>query len=232
MDPKRIFTDVTLVIPAYNEEQAIAQTIAQVPTDLKRYGEVLVVDDGSKDATYELAKKCGVRVIRHLKNKGKYFALETGINEARGHIIVTIDADCTYPAGDIHLLVKGILDGNDLMVGSRFKGVIIGMPVLNRMGNMLLSQLASIVAHKKFTDAQSGFRAFRKDLFFRLNLKSKSLEMETEMTTKAVKYGFRMGEIPIHYKERVGKSKLNPMKDGWRMFKAIVRIAFFERSVL
>lgn len=231
MDYEKLYGDTTLVIPAYNEADSIVKTIEQIPAEFREYGEVLVVDDGSVDNTYKLAKGTGVRVLKHEENKGKCTALETGISAAKGDIIVTIDADCTYPAHDIERLIRKLKAGNDLVVGSRFAGKIEGMRLLNRLGNMLLSQLASIVAHKKLTDAQSGFRAFHKDLFFRLKLRARSLEMETEMTTKAARFGFKVVEVPIHYKERVGKSKLHPLKDGARMFKAILHILFFERHL-
>lgn len=213
----------TVIIPAYNEEEAIVSTIEGVRKVTDRSFEILVVDDGSHDKTFELAKSCNVRVIKHEKNKGKAAALETGVKNANGDIIATIDADCTYEAGKLTELVKLIENGSDLAIGSRFLGQAEGLKLLNRTGNWVFSSLISLFTGQRVTDAQSGMRAFRKELFFRLAVRAKGLDWETEMTARAVREGYSVVEIPIEYYERVGKSKLQPLQDGYRMFCAVIK---------
>lgn len=213
----------TVIIPAYNEEEAIVSTVEGVKKVTDGAFEILVVDDGSRDKTFDLAKSCNVRVIKHEKNQGKAAALETGVMNAKGDIVATIDADCTYEAGKIRELVKLIENGTDLAIGSRFLGRAEGLKMLNRAGNWIFSSLISLFTGQRVTDAQSGLRAFRKDLFFRLAVRAKGLDWETEMTARAVREGYSVVEIPIEYYERVGISKLHPFKDGYRMLRGVLR---------
>ncbi|MDI6639936.1 MAG: glycosyltransferase [Methanocellales archaeon] len=213
----------SIIIPAYNEEEAIVKTIDGVKNVINESYEVLVIDDGSSDNTYELAKSCGVKVLRHEMNKGKAAAIATGIESASGEIITTIDADCTYEAEAIPKLVELVEKGADLAIGSRFLGQIEGMRLLNKIGNKIFSNLISLFVGQKNTDAQSGLRCFRKDLFRRLIVEAKGLDFETEMTSRALKEGYKVVEIPIKYRERVGESKLNPFVDGYRMLRALLR---------
>jgi glycosyltransferase involved in cell wall biosynthesis len=213
----------TIVIPAYNEEEAIVQTIKDVKNATSDEYEILVVDDGSTDKTHELATRGEVKVIRHEVNKGKATAIKTGVENALGEIILTIDADCTYEAKAIPHLIKIVEDGADLAIGSRFLGRPKGMTLLNKIGNKIFSSLITLFTEQKITDAQSGLRAFHKDLFYRLAVKAKGLDWETEITARAVKEGYLVREIPIKYTERVGKSKLRPFADGYRMLRAAFR---------
>ncbi len=213
----------TVVIPAYNEEEAIIGTIEGIKNVVDDSYEILVVDDGSRDKTFELAKGAGVRVLRHEKNLGKAAALETGVRNASGDIIATIDADCTYEAAKIGELVKLIENGNDLAIGSRFLGGAQGLKLLNRIGNWLFSSLISLFTGQRITDAQSGLRAFRRVLFYRLAVQARGLDWETEMTARAVREGYSVVEIPVEYYERVGTSKLHPFKDGYRMLHGVLK---------
>lgn len=213
----------TVIIPAYNEEEAIVPTIEEVKNIVNEEYEILVVDDGSEDETFELAKNCGVRVIKHERNRGKATAIKTGVENSTGEIVITIDADCTYEANAIPKLVKLVESGVDLAIGSRFLGQMEGMKFLNKLGNKIFSGLITLFTHQKITDAQSGLRAFKKSLFYRLSVEARGLDFETEMTARAVKGGYTVEEIPIKYKERVGKSKLKPFSDGYRMLRAVLR---------
>lgn len=213
----------TVIIPAYNEEEAIVSTVEGVKGVIDDTYEILVVDDGSRDKTFELAKSCDVRVIRHEKNLGKAAALETGVRNASGEIVATIDADCTYEAAKIRGLVKLIENGYDLAIGSRFLGRSEGLKLLNRAGNWIFSSLISLFTGQRITDTQSGLRAFRKDLFYRLAVQAKGLDWETEMTARAMKEGYSVVEIPVEYYERVGTSKLHPFKDGYRMLHGVLK---------
>lgn len=225
---------ISVIVPAFNEQEGIAKTVKEA---IQFADEVVVVDDGSSDNTLGIAKKLAresrkVKVIRHEKNSGKVQALRTGVKNATGSIIVFTDADFTYPAFEIPKMVQAIKNGAFLVIGSRFKGGVKNMPRLNAFGNCILSFITSYVCCIEITDGQSGFRAFRKKDFEELNVKAKSLEFETKMTVKAAKAGHKVVEIPIDYRSRAGKSKLNPVKDGFKMLFALLRIAVKESSTI
>lgn len=222
---------VSVVIPAYNEKEGLEPTIKEMPDIVD---EIIVVDDGSSDGTYKIAKKLGVVVCQHEINMGKVAAIKTGIDKASGDIIVLTDADYTYPAENITDFVEEINKGADLAIGSRFFGGVGVQNItrFNRMGNKIFSFIATYVSGQYISDAQSGFRAFRKDFLKILGVEAKSLEFETEMTVKAAKHGYMVKEIPIDYRKRLGKSKLNPIIDGLKMSKALIAVLYKETSML
>ena len=221
----------SLIIPAYDEEKGVPLVIEDF---LDKVDEIIVVDDGSTDRTFEVAKKHAnkkVKVYKHETNKGKVAALRTGVEHATGDVIIFTDADYTYPAKYIPDFVKEIADGADLVLGARLEN-IKNMPFLNKIGNHIFSFLATYIGCINITDSQTGYRAFKRDIFDKLNVNAKSLEFETKMTVRAAKHGYKIVEIPIEYRERVGKSKLKPIRDGIKMFFALFYIAYYETSLL
>jgi len=106
------------------------------------------------------------------------------------------------------------------------------IPAFNRLGNNIFSFLATYISCMKIKDSQTGMRAFRRQMFDKLDVKAKGLEFETKMTVRAAKLGYKIVEIPIEYRERVGVSKLNPIKDGARMLMALFSVAYSETSLL
>lgn len=222
----------SLIIPAYNEEKGLPLVIEDY---LDKVDEIIVVDDGSTDRTFEVAKKYAkkydVKIYKHETNKGKVAALRTGVEHATGEIIIFTDADYTYPAKYVPDFVKEIERGADLVLGSRLKN-IKNMPFLNRIGNRIFSLLATYIGCINITDSQTGYRAFKRDMFDKLNVNAKGLEFETKMTVRAAKHGYKIVEIPIEYRERVGKSKLRPIRDGIKMFFALCSVAYSETSLL
>ncbi|HEX9076452.1 MAG TPA: glycosyltransferase family 2 protein, partial [Anaerolineae bacterium] len=145
-------TSISIIIPAYNVEASIGTTLSGLGEWQSR-AEVLVVDDGSTDCTGEIAKRAGVRVIRHMHNKGYGAALKTGIRAATGDIIVMMDADGEHNAGQISTLLDAF-DDNDMVVGARGKGS--HAPMLRRPGKWILSQVANYLAETKIPDLNSG----------------------------------------------------------------------------
>lgn len=220
---------VSLIIPAFNEEKGLPLVIEECQD---KVDEIVVVDDGSSDKTYEIAKNYNIRLIRHEKNKGKVAAIRTGIDNSSGSIIILIDADYTYPAKHIPQFIAKIEEGAELVLGSRFLGGVNNMPLLNVMGNRIFSAIAAYISCVNITDGQTGFRAFKKDMFCRLDVVANSLEYETKMTVKAAKLGYKIVEIPIEYRQRVGSSKLRPFHDGFRMLKGLISIGWSETSLL
>lgn len=218
----------SLIIPAYNEEKGLPLVIEEYSG---KVDEIIVVDDGSSDRTFEVAKNYDIKLYQHETNKGKVAALRTGVEHATGDIIIFTDADYTYPAKYVPDFVKEIEGGADLVLGSRLRDVQ-NMPLLNKIGNHIFSFLAAYISCMNITDSQTGYRAFRREMFDKLNVNAKSLEFETKMTVRAAKHGYKIVEIPIEYRERVGKSKLRPIRDGFKMFAAVLSVAFSETSLL
>lgn len=225
---------ISLIIPAYNEQDAITKVVEEA---LLFVDQVVIVDDGSTDQTAkiseELSKKYKkVKFVKHERNSGKVAALRTGIKNSNGNTIIFTDADFTYPASSIPEMTKALRDGADLVMGNRFAGEVKNIPLLNKIGNNLFSLLITYITGVTVQDGQTGMRAFLKKNFDKLDVDAKGLEYETKMTVKAAKSGYRIIEIPIHYRQRIGKSKLRPFADGWRMLKSLLSTAYTETSLL
>lgn len=222
---------ISVIIPAYNEEDGIPLVIEEC---CDKVDEIIVVDDGSTDRTFAVAQKNAnkkVEIYKHETNKGKVAALRTGVEHATGDIIIFTDADYTYPAKYIPDFVKEIEAGADLVLGSRFIDPE-NIPFFNRLGNRIFSFIASYISCINIIDGQTGYRAFKRDMFGKLNVNAKSLEFETKMTVRAAKLGYKIVEIPIEYRKRVGRSKLRPVRDGFKMLLALLSIAWHETSLL
>ncbi|MBI1745205.1 MAG: glycosyltransferase family 2 protein [Acidobacteria bacterium] len=225
----------SLVIPAYNEENGIADIIrrtlqakaAILAVDGINELEVIVVNDGSKDHTAEVvASFKEVRLIQHSSNRGYGAALKTGFESASGHLIGFLDADGTYPPEFFPKLIKSLLaEKADMAIGSRMMGARSGMPVTRYIGNRLFAWLLSWIVGKKITDTASGLRVFRKEALNQLYPLPDGLDLTPAMSTKAIHEKLKIIETPMPYAERVGRSKLSVVKDGVRFFNTIVGIA-------
>jgi dolichol-phosphate hexosyltransferase len=222
---------ISVIIPAYDEEQALKRVVEEYSPYVD---EIIIVDDGSNDSTYEIAKTLQnekVRVFHHEKNQGKVAALRTGLEHTDGDIVIFTDADCTYPARYIPKFIDKIEHGVDLVLGSR--QINTGnIPLFNRIGNIIFSSLATYISGKTIVDSQTGFRAFRKEMFEKFDVEAKSLEFETKMTVRAAKLGYKIAEIPIEYRARIGTSKLHPIRDGLKMFFGLLAVAWNDTSPL
>jgi len=193
----------SLVIPAFNEEEALPLVIEEY---LDKVDEIIVVDDGSSDKTYEIAENINehehnVKVYKHEKNMGKVAALRTGVANASGEIIIFTDADHTYPAKYVPQLISELEKGANLVLGSRFLDGINNMPLLNVLGNKIFSVIAAYISCVNITDAQTGYRAFKREMFSKLDVNAMSLEYETKMTVRAAKLGYKIVEIPLEYRK-------------------------------
>ncbi len=222
-------TTLSVVIPAFNEEngiEEISKRVLRVQDSLKQVGvegfELLVVDDGSRDRTAEIAGQIeGVRLIRHPKNKGYGAALKTGFNEATGDLVGFLDADGTYPPEYFPALCSKILEGYDLVIGSRMAGEKTEMPLVRKIGNRFFAGMISLLARQKITDSASGMRVFRKEALEKMGPLPDGLNLTPIMSTRALHENVRMVEVPIPYTERVGRSKLSVVRDGIRYVQTI-----------
>ncbi len=225
---------LTVVIPAYNEEQGIAEIMERVLAvrpALLEIGitqlELLVVDDGSKDKTALIASKfCEndplVRVITHTKNKGYGGALKTGFSQAQGNLIGFMDADGTYPPEYYPQLCQSIQNGAELVIGTRMKGQDSQMPKTRLLGNFFFANLLSLLGWQKISDSASGMRVFRKEILPRIYPLPDGLNLTPVMSTRAIYEEIKMKEVPIPYSERLGRSKLSVVRDGWLFLESIV----------
>lgn len=214
----------SIIVPAYNEADAIMSVINGIKLLGMEDREIIVVDDGSLDSTYDIVKGIdGITVLKHERNMGKGVALKTGIEHSKGDVIITIDADGTYSANDIPGLIGKMEEGYDMAIGSRFLGKINSMPKIRFFGNIFFSKMVSLAGGKKISDASSGLRAFRKHIISDMKIGSRNLSWEVEVTAKFLRKGFRIAEVPIEYSERKGKSKLRIWKDGFSFLFAILR---------
>jgi glycosyltransferase involved in cell wall biosynthesis len=215
--------DISIVIPALNEEGIVGKTVKSVPlTKLKEKGldaEVVVVDNASTDNTAQEATDAGARVVREDK-RGYGNAYLRGFREAKGDIIVMGDADGTYPFDTTYEFIQPLLNGDyDIVMGSRLKGDIKkgAMPALHRyIGNPFLTGLLNALFKAGISDAHCGMRAFRKETIDELKLHSPGMEFASEMVIEAARGNLKIAEIPITYYPREGESKLNSVSDGWR----------------
>ncbi len=232
-------TILSVVIPAYNEENGIkeiAERVLAVEPALKKAGverlELLVVDDGSKDRTAEVASAIpGVSLIRHPKNKGYGAALKTGFSKASGELIGFLDADGTYPPEYFPQLCQSAMNGSDLVIGSRMAGADSKMPLTRRVGNFFFANLLSILGRQKVTDSASGMRVFKREILERVYPLPDGLNLTPVMSTRALHEGIKIVEVPIPYSERVGRSKLSVIRDGQVFLQSMVWTAMSYNPV-
>jgi glycosyltransferase involved in cell wall biosynthesis len=221
---------LSVVIPAFDEEGAIRDTIERVlalrsPLLERGIGEVqvIVVDDGSRDRTAAiLAEIDGIEVIRHGKNRGYGAALKTGLGQATGDLVGFLDADGTYPPERFPELCAAALAGADIVIGSRMSAGTTGMSPTRRLGNRVFAGLVTVLGDRRVHDCASGMRVFRRDVLSRLSPLPDGLNFTPIMSLRAVHEGLRLVEVPIPYGKRVGHSKLSVARDGVRYARSIV----------
>lgn len=215
--------NISIVLPAKNESAAIGQTIAQIQ-QLQFVHEIIVVNDGSTDDTQMIAEQAGAIVVTHPYSKGNGAAIKTGARHASGEVIVFMDADGQHDPQDIRYLLQKIEEGYDLVVGARQKGsqASIGRGIANGLYN----NLASYMTEHKVADLTSGFRAVRAEKFREfLYLLPNGFSYPTTSTMAFFRAGYSVAYVPIHAAKRIGKSHIQPIKDGVRFFLIIFKIA-------
>lgn len=221
---------ITVVIPAYNEENAISDTIESVSSILlKSYAEIeiIVVDDGSLDATSERALRTGASVIRHPQNVGYGRSLKSGIAAAKYDTIVIIDADMTYPAESIPRLIEELDKGFDMVVGARtgfhYSGSMFKGPLRS-----VLKAVVQFVAGRKVPDANSGLRVFHKSTILGyLDHLCDTFSFTTSQTLGYMLTGRFVAYVPIDYHKRVGSTKVKLFMDSFRTLQYILQTAMY-----
>lgn len=232
-------TTLSVVIPAYNEEDGIAAIVERVLAirpELAKVGvddlECIVVDDGSKDRTAEIVQGYAPEVtLISQPNKGYGGALKTGFRAARGELLAFLDADSTYPPEYFPQLCQAALAGADIVIGSRMSGTSSEMPLVRRIGNFIFANLLSLVSGVRISDSASGQRVLRREVLPIIYPLPDTLDFTPAMSTRALHEDLKMVEVPIPYKERSGRSKLSVVRDGLRFFKSIVWTALTYNPV-
>lgn len=224
---------IVITIPAYNEGKTLGAVIRDIGKAMdssayKSAYKVLVVDDGSADDTAKAARKAGAIVVSHPRNCGLAETFRTEVRKSLdlgADIIVHIDADGQYLPKEIPLLIREVQAGNDLVLGSRFKGTIEEMPIIKRWGNKAFSRAISKITGMEISDGQTGFRAFTKDVAKRITIISNHTYTQ-EQIIKAVRGKFRIKEVPVYFAKREGKSRLisNPLEYAAKAWISILRI--------
>jgi glycosyltransferase involved in cell wall biosynthesis len=209
---KDLRNEVSIIIPAYNEADHVADEIREVERVLDGTGwsfEILVVDDGSTDGTAEAAATTGVRVLRRVENRGYGASLKLGVEAARYEWILITDADGTYPASAIPALLDHATR-HEMVVGAR-TGEHVKIPLVRRPAKWFLGWLASYLAAKKLPDINSGLRLMRKSLIQRYtHLLPDGFSFTTTITLAAACNGHPVAYHRINYRPRLGESKIRP----------------------
>jgi glycosyltransferase involved in cell wall biosynthesis len=212
---------VSIVIPALNEEDAIGDVVSRLRAEAA-WKEILVVDDGSRDATGERAGRAGAQVVRHPYTKGNGAAVKTGIRHAQGDFILIVDADGQHAPSDARRLVDR-LGEYDLVVGARAPHT--QATVGRRIGNQILNRLASYLTGREVPDLTSGFRGARRDhLREFLHLLPNGFSTPTTTTLAFIKAGYNVTFEPIDARARTGQSKIKFAKDGTRFFLILLKV--------
>ncbi|MBI4971385.1 MAG: glycosyltransferase family 2 protein [Candidatus Omnitrophica bacterium] len=221
--------DVTILLPAYNEEEAILKVIDDVERAMSgtsyKY-EILVVDDASNDNTVKRAEEKRVRVIQRPIRQGSGASRKTGIVNAKGKIIVMLDADGTYTAADIPNLLAYFPDF-DQVNGARTseQGT---MKLLRTPAKWLIRQFACYLTGTKIPDLNTGLKAFKKDIMMKyLWVMPNGFSCVTSMTLAFLVNGHRVKYIPTEYHSRIGKSKFHPIRDAANYIKTVIRMVMY-----
>jgi glycosyltransferase involved in cell wall biosynthesis len=224
-------TGVIVGMPAYNEAKYIGSVILQA----RRFAdEVVVVDDGSSDATANIARLAGATVVRHEYNQGYGSSIRTLLTEANKRdaaILVVLDADAQHNPDEIPRLVEGIKDGADIVIGSREmqQNKIAGY---RRLGQKVLSRMTKVASGQRLSDTESGFRAYSRKAIATLELKETGMAISAEIISAATSRGLIIAEVPVSVTYTGDGSTLNPVKHGLGVFNRILVMISERRPLL
>jgi len=214
-------SDVSIVIPAYNEGEVITEVVAAL-AGAAAWREIIVVDDGSRDDTASQAQKAGASVVRHPYNKGNGAAVKSGIRRATGQYVLIVDGDGQHRPEDAKRLIAQ-LGEYDLVVGARSRATQATQA--RRFGNGALNWFASYLTGREIPDLTSGFRAARREYLREfLHLLPNGFSTPTTTTLTFIKAGYNVLFEPIEARQRVGHSKIRFARDGAKFFMIILKI--------
>ncbi|MFH1439363.1 MAG: glycosyltransferase family 2 protein [Candidatus Woesearchaeota archaeon] len=218
--------DISIVIPVYNEERSVRNTILgikEVSKKLDKKIEILIVNDCSIDNSGKILNSIkGIKVIHHNINRGYGAALKTGIKASKGNNIMILDADGTYPLKDIPRFIK-LIDNYDMVIGDRRKSAA-NVPMMRRPAKFFLNNCASYLAGKKIPDLNCGMRIFNKEKCLEFwNLYPNKFSFTSTITMSFICNGYKVKYIPIKYFKRKGKSTISPF-DFYNFIQLLLRL--------
>ncbi len=226
MTPKKEkvrISDIEVVIPTLNEEEAIGRVLDEVYSVGVKPDQVLIVDGHSTDRTREIAQEKGAKVILQ-EGKGKADAIKTAIKHITRPYMLVMDGDYTYPATEIPKLVEKANESYDEVIGARLYGRE-NIPLLHRFGNWIITRIFNLFFGTKLRDVLSGMYLVKLNLVRNLPIESKGFSIEVDIAAKVASITGKITEVPIYYRERIGKKKLR-MIHGALIVKDIVKLAW------
>lgn len=227
---------LSVIMPVYNERQYIVEAVRQVLA-VEMADELIIVDDGSTDGTRDLypqveALDPAIRIILQPHNQGKGAAVRTGFAQARGDILLIQDADLEYDPRDYAALIRPIVEGRaDVVYGSRLRGgPTRAMFFWHMLGNKFLTLVTNILYNAILTDMETCYKAFRSAVVRDLPLRARGFEFEPEITSKVLKRGYRIYEVPISYygREFTEGKKIRPWVDGPKALYYLLKYRFTD----
>ena len=212
-----------VIIPAYNESGHIALLIR----DIKNYRlDILVIDDGSKDGTFNIAKDSQVKVMLNLNNQGKGACLVKGFKYALENnfdAVITMDGDGQHLAQDLPLFIKAAESPDaHIIIGNRMLNAA-GMPFLRVITNKLMSWVISVISRQDIPDTQCGYRLIKSEVLKKIALRTSKFETESELLIKASRMGFKIKSVPIKSVYGREKSQINPFVDTFRFLRLLIK---------
>ena len=228
------YRSLSVVVPVYNERTTVVEILRRMrqvdlPVDL----EIVVVDDGSDDGTEKVLgalEDSTVRVIHHPMNRGKGAAIRTGLEHARGDLLLIQDADLEYDPEDWPKLLRPVLTGRaDVVYGSRFTGERRNMLFWHWVGNRFLSLVTNVLYNTTLSDMETCYKLFDRQVLDGITIRSDRFEFEPEITAKVLRRGYHIYEVPISYSGRDrDEGKKITWTDGFAALATLVRYRFWK----
>lgn len=226
--------NLSIVIPVYNEVENIEEILKRVQST-NRADEIIVVDDGSKDGTRDILQKLdrqnNIFVILHERNQGKGAAVVTGMQAARGDVLLIQDADLEYDPRDYGVLLQPIEEGKaDVVYGSRFLGAPHRVTMFwHLIANRLLTFMTNILYNTILTDMETGYKVFRREVIQGMHIRAKRFNFEPEFTAKVLKRRYRIFEVPISFNPRdYSQGKKIKLKDAFEAVWTLLKYRFMD----
>jgi glycosyltransferase involved in cell wall biosynthesis len=228
------YRTLTVVVPVYNERNTVVEILrrmrrVELPIEL----EIVVVNDGSNDGTEKVLgalEDSTVRVVHHSHNQGKGAAVRTGLQHARGDLLLVQDADLEYDPDDWPTLLAPVLKGKAKVVyGSRFTGERKNLLLWHWVGNRFLSLVTNVLYNTTLSDMETCYKLFDRQVLDGITIDSDRFEFEPEITAKVLRRGYRIYEVPVSYSGRdVTEGKKITWKDGFGALVTLVRYRFWK----
>ena len=224
--------ELTIGIPAYNEEKNIGAIIIQLK---KIASKIIVCDDGSTDSTNSIAKELGAIVISHSKNQGYGATIRSIFLKAKeidADILVTIDADGQHDVADVEKIIKPIINNEcDIVIGSRFLEKSQDIPTYRKFGINIITKVTNASMKENLTDSQSGFRAYNKKVIEEISPSETGMGVSTEILIKASNKNLRIGEVPITVNYEGDTSTHNPVSHGTSVLFSTLKFTSIEHPL-